>query len=77
MVLRTGQSYAPTAHIHGSGRSPDVDIDALSMGHEYLVLLEICVKCSQTSADARANKGFPASLEKLLVVDASERPFQV
>src|SRR2546421_7193486 len=57
--------------------APDMNIDALSVGHEYLMLPEICVKFSQTPADARAKKGFLAILVNDSVIVASESHFQV
>ncbi len=54
-----------------------VDISALSMGHEQLVLGEICVESAETPANACANKGLPILFEYSLVIGTPESLFQV
>ena len=44
--------------------APDVDIDALSVWHKYLVLLEICVKCPRLQLTLVRTKAFPSVSKK-------------
>ncbi len=77
MVAEQAKAASQLPISTGLDVAPEVDMDALSVGHEYMVLLEIRIEFSQTPADARANKGLPVGLEKASVVRASESPPQI
>ena len=77
VVSKQAKTASQLAISTGLDMAPEVNFGTLSVGHEYLVLREICVEFPEAPANARANQGYFVRLENGSVVGTSESHFQV